>query len=60
MAERFARVPARSAGVHLSGRELSVLIAIAAHVNAAGGCVFLSLATVARIVGIDRSRVPPW
>ena len=59
MAERFARVPARAAGMHLPGRHLSVLIAIAAHVNAAGGCAFLSLATIAKLVDIDRSRVPP-
>jgi len=59
MVERFARIPARAAGMHLAGRELSVLIAIAAHVNAAAGCAFLSLATIAKIVRIDRSRVPP-
>jgi len=58
MAERFARVPARAAGMHLPGRHLSVLIAIAAHANAAGGCAFLSLATIAKLVRIDRSRVP--
>lgn len=59
MVERFARVPDRAAGMHLSGRELSVLIAIAAHADAAGGCAFLSLATIAKNVNIDRSRVPP-
>jgi hypothetical protein len=59
MAERFARLPARAAGMHLPGRHLSVLIAIAAHANAAGGCAFLSLATIAKLVRIDRSRVPP-
>jgi hypothetical protein len=45
--------------MHLSGRELSVLIAIAAHANAAGGCAFLSLATIAKTVDIDRSTIPP-
>jgi hypothetical protein len=58
MAERYARVPARAAGIrNLAARDLRVLIAIAAHADRSGRA-YPSMATIGEITGIGRGDIP--
>jgi hypothetical protein len=58
MAERYARIPARAAAISaLAGRDLRVLIAIAAHADGTGRA-YPSMATIAAMTGIGRGDVP--
>jgi helix-turn-helix protein len=59
MSERFARIPARVAALrHFTARDLRVLIAIAAHADP-DGRAFPSLARIAALAAVDRTKVPP-
>jgi hypothetical protein len=58
MAERFARIPVRAAGMrNLRGADLRVLIAIAAHADA-DGRAYPSMATLAALTAIRREDIP--
>jgi len=58
MSSRFARVPVQAAGARLLGaRALRVLIAIAAHADR-DGRAYPSLACIAEITGVARSKLP--
>jgi hypothetical protein len=57
-AEQFARIPLRAArSTHLAARDFRVLIGIAAHADA-DGLAYPSLARIAALAAIDRTKVP--
>src|SRR5258708_6494787 len=58
MTERFARVAVRAAAMkHLSGCDLRIYVAIAAHANS-DGLAWPGMTTIAAITGIRRQDVP--
>ena len=55
----FARIPARAAGCkRLAAADWRVFVAIASHADRDGRGAFPALARIARLAGIDRTKVP--